>query len=348
MMIVTIEGAFNTIWRVTKRRGGVSSFLLYWAILSLGPLLIGFGFLVSSYLISLPLLNDPSFDLGIKQYFLGGLPTILSVFAFTLLYVAVPNHRIPLGHGLIGGIVVAVLFELAKYSFTLFVKAFPSYQLIYGAFAVVPLFLFWIYVSWVIILMGAQLVRSLSTYEAPERSARQHHPVIILLQVLDLLWQQHNSAQGVLYREREILKALNLKDAEKWQQVRDYLFKAQVIHRTEYQSIALSRSLDHLTLWELLSHSPWGYQLCEETLVGLTNQPLSGWMKAVEKLLLKVEHQAQTVLNIRLSYLFNLNLSQQRVPLGLPENQDEDTVHEGHFEERANNTESEDDRHNDT
>ena len=267
MMIVTIEGAFNTIWRVNQHRSGVSSFLLYWAILSLGPLLIGFGFIVSSYLISLPLLNDPSFDLGVKQYFLGAVPTLLSVMAFTLLYVAVPNHRVPLRHGLVGGIVVALLFEMAKYCFALFVKAFPSYQFIYGAFAVVPLFLSWIYVSWVIILMGAQLVRSLSTYEPPERSAKQHHEMMLMLQTLELLWRQHNNGQGALFREREILRSLNMKDTERWRKVKEYLLSNNIIHRTDHQCLSLSRSLHHLTLWEVISQSPW-FHTCHDQLMG--------------------------------------------------------------------------------
>lgn len=140
MMLVNIEQAFNTIWRVRKSRRGVSSFLLYWAILSLGPLLLGSGFAISTYLASTSLLSGPDAVAGAKTL-LSFTPLLFSVAAFTLIYATVPNARVPLKHALIGGVFTASLFEVAKAFFGLYVSFFPGYQLIYGAFATVPLFL---------------------------------------------------------------------------------------------------------------------------------------------------------------------------------------------------------------
>src|SRR3546814_10170504 len=134
MMLLTIEKAFNTIWRVRQPRRGVSSFLLYWAILSLGPLLLGAGFATSTYIASLSLISGPYALIGVGTL-IKVMPLLLSVAAFTLIYAAVPNTRVPLRHALVGGVFTAVVFEAAKQLFGPYVSYFPSYQLIYGPFA---------------------------------------------------------------------------------------------------------------------------------------------------------------------------------------------------------------------
>ncbi len=161
-MLVTVEKTFNDIWRVRIPRRGVSSFLLYWAVLSLGPLLLGAGFAMSTYLASVALVFG-SYGMSGAQMLLKVTPLLFSIAAFTLMYAAVPNTRVPLRHALIGGALTGVLFEAAKSLFGLYVFYFPGYQLIYGAFATVPLFLVWIYVCWLIVLLGAEVVCSLST-----------------------------------------------------------------------------------------------------------------------------------------------------------------------------------------
>lgn len=113
MMMKNIEAAFNRIWRVAEPRKGLSSFLLYWAILSLGPILIGLGLLLTSYIASLPFISEAADAVG-RARLLGLLPMLLSAAAFTLMYVAVPNCRVPFRNALIGGVVVSLLIEGAK------------------------------------------------------------------------------------------------------------------------------------------------------------------------------------------------------------------------------------------
>ncbi|MGB2130193.1 MAG: YihY family inner membrane protein, partial [Marinobacterium sp.] len=147
MMMKNIEAAFNRIWRVAEPRKGISSFLLYWAVLSLGPILIGLGLLLTSYIASLSFFTSATEVVG-KARLLSLLPPLFSALAFMLLYAAVPNCRVPLRSAAIGGLFAAILFEIAKRGFVQFVTLSPSYQLIYGAFAAVPMFLLWIYISW--------------------------------------------------------------------------------------------------------------------------------------------------------------------------------------------------------
>jgi membrane protein len=158
MMLRAIENTFNQIWQLPNGRKGLSSFLLYWAILSLGPLMLSAGFAVSSYIASLGLWKEdwvPTIGTIALGVFI---PYIFSFLAFTLIYWAVPNCNVSLKHAAIGGAATSLLFELGKEIFSAATTFFPSYQLIYGAFAAVPLFLLWLYVSWVVILFGAEVV----------------------------------------------------------------------------------------------------------------------------------------------------------------------------------------------
>jgi membrane protein len=154
MMMFTIERAFNSIWRVLRGRSTVQRILIYWAMLTLGPLLIGASLTMTSYLVgaSLGLARRIPFG-GVAV--LGFVPFVLTCTAFTLLYLVVPNRAVKPRHALLGGIAAALAFELMKRGFALYVTQIPTYTFVYGAFAVVPIFLLWIYFSWVVIVVGA-------------------------------------------------------------------------------------------------------------------------------------------------------------------------------------------------
>jgi membrane protein len=252
MMLVNIEQAFNTIWRVRKSRRGVSSFLLYWAILSLGPLLLGSGFAISTYLTSTSLLSGPHALVGVKLL-LTFTPLLFSVAAFTLIYSTVPNAQVPFKHALLGGIFTAVLFEVAKAIFGLYVSFFPSYQLIYGAFATVPLFLLWLYVSWLIVLFGAELVCNLS---APHHWRRRALPrLLVLLGVLRVFYERQQ--RGAPVRLSNVQRAGWLVPGDEWLEIVDFLQSEQLICATAGDAWVLSRDLSNYPLQQLLSHSPW-------------------------------------------------------------------------------------------
>lgn len=175
MMLRNIEDSFNKVWLLKKGRKGVSSFLLYWAVLSLGPLLLSAGIGVSSYIASLSLWKEdwvPSSGILILAKVL---PYVTSFLAFTFIYWAVPNVKVPLKHAAIGGAVVSILFQIGQQVFTEASTFFPSYQLIYGAFAAVPLFLLWLFLSWSVILLGSEIVFLLGNndWAEEEKKAKQ-------------------------------------------------------------------------------------------------------------------------------------------------------------------------------
>lgn len=157
LLLSTIEEAFNDIWHVHRGRSLVQRVLAYWTVLTLGPLLMGASLSLTSYLLSLSPFSDQA-----DSIFLLVLPFVFEVLAFMLLYLVVPNCTTRLRDALIGGVVAALLFEFTKRGFALFVLSFSSYEVIYGALATIPIFLIWIYLSWIVILVGAEVTVTLS------------------------------------------------------------------------------------------------------------------------------------------------------------------------------------------
>jgi membrane protein len=251
-MLVTIEKAFNTIWRVRQARRGVSSFLLYWAILSLGPILLGAGFAISTYIASLSLISGPDALLG-AETLLGFMPLTFSVAAFTLLYASVPNARVPLRHAFLGGLFTAVLFEVAKAMFGLYVRLFPGYQLVYGAFATVPLFLLWIYLSWLIVLFGAELVCNLGATHQWRRRAVPR--LLVALGILRVFHERQQS--GLKVRHRDMPGQGWPLPEHEWDEVLAFLERQRLVAPTGAGGWVLSRDLAHYSLQQLLSHCPW-------------------------------------------------------------------------------------------
>jgi membrane protein len=112
---------------------------------------------------------------GAGTALLAAVPFLLSTTAFTLLYLIVPTRRVRVPHAMVGGVVAAVLFEVTKRGFAVYVANFPNYRLIYGAFAAVPIFLVWVYLSWVVTLLGAIVVALLPDYRLARAWAQEGH-----------------------------------------------------------------------------------------------------------------------------------------------------------------------------
>ncbi|SDS76216.1 YihY family inner membrane protein [Pseudomonas oryzae] len=247
----TVEGAFNQIWRVQRARRGLSSFLLYWAILSLGPLLLGAGFAASTYVTSLELLSGPHALPGAATL-LARMPLFTGIAAFTLLYAAVPNTRVPLAHALLGGCFTALLFEAAKALFALYVSLFPTYQLIYGAFSAVPLFLLWIYLGWLIVLLGAELVCHLGDAPAWRGNSRP-----ALVNLLGLLAQLHaRQLSGRALSRAALTRTGWALSEDEWGRLIGFLERERVVSATGAGDWVLCRDLSQLSLEQLLQRWP--------------------------------------------------------------------------------------------
>ena len=153
-LILTIDRTLNSIWRVRKPRPLAQRVLIYWAAITLGPLVLAASLAVTSYVVSassglvgaMPV--SLRFLLDVAQFFLvaGGMAA---------LYRYVPNTYVKWAHAFTGGLFVAAGLEVAKKVIGIYLSAVPTYSLVYGAFAALPILLVWIYVSWVIVLMGA-------------------------------------------------------------------------------------------------------------------------------------------------------------------------------------------------
>jgi membrane protein len=159
LLLYTIEDAMNRIFRVTKTRTPMSRLVVYWTVLTLGPILLGASLTISDWLFTAPA------DSPILAY-LVGLGAALFHFAmlvalFILLYAAMPARYVPLRQAAIGAASAAVGIALLRLGFHIYVVDLHAYQSIYGALAAIPIMLFWMYLIWAVVLAGAELTACL-------------------------------------------------------------------------------------------------------------------------------------------------------------------------------------------
>ncbi|MCL6270678.1 YihY family inner membrane protein [Sansalvadorimonas sp. 2012CJ34-2] len=253
LMLRTIDHAINSIFHTGSERRAVTSFLLYWAILTLGPMLLGLGFAASSYLATIKLIDDATTILGVKGVLLRVMPIFMSALAFTLLYLTVPNRRVRVRNALVGGVVVALLFEMSKWGFTLFLTFSPTYEFIYGAFAAVPVFLLWIYLSWLLVLLGAELVHSLG--EPLGHSEGEFSPVLSMLAILAVFQKRFNSGESTALEQ--VQEEGWPVGQRYWEQVTSWLLAEGVLGRNSSGALVPAKSFQAISLAELMGICPW-------------------------------------------------------------------------------------------
>lgn len=301
MMLVTIEKAFNEIWQVRSTRNGLVAFLRYWAVLSLGPFLLGAGFILSSYLMSLKVFSDTAGVVSTVLPGVGLIPVLFTTLGFTLFYTTVPNCRVPWRAGIISGFTAAVLFELAKKAFGLFVTGFSSYELVYGAFAAFPVFLLWIYLSWMIILYGVELSRGLALQEASGSDHR--HPVLTMLSVLALLHARHRHGEGA--KEVEIMQLVGRQQQAEWSTFASLLDAIKLVRTTREGDLVLARDLSQIDLLALLKQLPWPLPLASD----FAHYPSEPWLAGVQAIIAPVEQTMDQSLTQPLGELLAVGVS---------------------------------------
>ncbi|MGH8701784.1 MAG: YihY family inner membrane protein [Burkholderiales bacterium] len=198
IVLLTIDRAFNQIWRVPRPRTTVQRVFIYWALLTVGPLLIGASLSLTSWLVSQSLGLVKNVPLA-GEVVLKVVPILLTGLAFALAYITIPNRRVLVRDAFSGGFLAALAFEGMKQGFAFYITQFPTYRLVYGAFASFPIFLLWIYLSWVVVLFGAVTAAVLPEWR--ERAA-QVDPVpgaqfLDALQILRVLWEAHRAGEVV-------------------------------------------------------------------------------------------------------------------------------------------------------
>lgn len=157
LMISAVDKSLNRIWKVHKRRKRITAFAIYWMILTLGPILVGISIVATSYVVSLATFRGVDMT-GFNELLLRLLPLMASLAGYLVLYMLVPNINVKFKHAILGATVATVLFELAKKGFAIYVTHLPSYEAIYGTLAVIPILFLWVYLSWLIVFIGAELV----------------------------------------------------------------------------------------------------------------------------------------------------------------------------------------------
>ncbi|AEI35108.1 MULTISPECIES: YhjD/YihY/BrkB family envelope integrity protein [Francisella] len=162
LMIKRLEITLNKVFYVNKQRPLVQSLLVYWALMTMGPILIGFVFISSTYLISMAWFVK---DIGIEQYLLNGLSLIFLIAGFFVFYKILPNTRISSKTALIVAFFVAIVFSIAKKIFALYMFYVPTYSVIYGSLSLIPIFILWVYVAWQITLLGAVMIKAIQYME---------------------------------------------------------------------------------------------------------------------------------------------------------------------------------------
>jgi membrane protein len=187
-LIFTIDRTLNNIWRVRTPRPFAQRMLIYWAAMTLGPLVLGGSLSMTSYAISA--------SRGVVGGMPGGVSLLLDTLQFLMvaagmaaMFRYVPNTHVRWGHAWMGGLFVSAGMEVAKKLLALYLSKVPTYSVVYGAFATVPILLVWIYVAWVIVLLGAALTAYVPSLLAgmPRRRAAQGWQFQLALEVLQAL-----------------------------------------------------------------------------------------------------------------------------------------------------------------
>ena len=249
LMMLTIEQAFNVIWRVTRPRPMVKRLVAYWAVLTLAPLLIGASLSLTSWLVGLSMGHAEDVS-PFAVVILRTLPILFATLAFALLFRLVPNRHVPWTHALTGALLAAVVFEAMSRIFGYFISHFTTYTLVYGAFASVPIFLMWIYLSWLTILFGAVIAASLSHWRT--LAAQHFAPAAQLLDALRVLQIMANGfQQGRVSTLPELSKSLRL-GYDALETILEDLASADMVRKTEGNDWLLMRDVDHIRATELL------------------------------------------------------------------------------------------------
>ena len=250
-LMLSIEDAFNRIFRVPTSRTHMARFVMYWTVLTLGPLLLATALVISSYVLALPLLAEAGESFQMKARLLGFLPFLIQWFALTAGYVLIPNCKVRMRLAAIGAFAASLLFEVAKYAFTSYVTSGSSYSQIYGALAVIPVFIVWIYVSWVIVLLGASLTASMSAFDYRPNALQlpEGEEFHGLVRVLGHFVAAQREGRGLLADDLRALETF-LDDNATRRYLAD-LDRAGLIQRSENGEFVLVRDPASTTLFDL-------------------------------------------------------------------------------------------------
>jgi membrane protein len=299
LLLSTIEGAFNGIWRVNENRPLLVRLLSFWAILTLTPILT-----VTSLSITTQFLRGGIGAAAIGP-FLQILPTLLEFVGFMALYWLIPNRSVRAVDAAIGAGFAAILFEIAKAGFVVYLTAVPFYQTVYGAIAVIPIFLLWLYVAWSIVLAGAVIAASLPDWRAGKilggdvEKLLPAQRLVMACAVLRVLLGA--SRLGTRIRRRTLLSRVPIGGAM-LDGILDQLRHARFVERGQNDGWILSRDLGTATLYDLARSLGVGLRGASGTVRSLAGER---WEQEVMSLLQDADRAHQQIMGVPLLRLLD-------------------------------------------
>lgn len=266
-LLSTVDQTLNDIWGVRTPRKALQGFTLYWTVLTLGPLLVGSSLAASSY-VWYTLFTDAGEFLALKTRILALFPFINSIVLFFLLYTLVPKRRVRISHALIGAFVAALLLELSKRWFLFYVTHVATFQHIYGALSVIPMLFFWIYLTWAVVLIGAEFVYCLGAFLPSTAIAKSAPSLRYLSLPLAVLATIHHAIErGEPLSLKGLARELSLLPFNLLRDVVDLLVEHHVLHISTRGELALSRNLESMSLYELYQIMPQPLEVDEKSLL---------------------------------------------------------------------------------
>lgn len=256
VMMASVEDALNRIFRVRRARRTAVRLTMYWTVLTLGPLLVAGGVAMSSEVVRTAVGEGLLPAQGLSALF-AVLPVAVVFLAFCMAYVVVPNTPVPLRHAAAGAALATLLFLLAKSAFTAYLARWPTYQQIYGAVAVVPIFLLWIYLAWLVVLLGASLAAALSAFRFLPATARlpEGSELYALLRLAQALADAQQHGRGLSLAE--LRRQEPYLDDHRLLTMLDGLHRRGIVLRTETGEWVLARDPSKLPLRLLYESGPY-------------------------------------------------------------------------------------------
>lgn len=246
LLMVRIERTFNLIWRVPAARSISNRVVMYWAVLTLGPLALGAAVALSAQ----PVFEQMAMGAVSHSFWRAFGIFSLTWLAITLMFLLIPNRRVHFSHAVVGALLSAILFGLAKNAFVAFV-ANASFNVIYGALATIPVFLFWLYLVWIVVLLGASLAASLTTFN--DRRVEWGWPkkwgFLLAYRLVGHLWKAQ--LEGKALPVEKLLEILEGVTEPVLAEQLGLLFEAGLVTRNEEGNWLLCRDLETISLLDL-------------------------------------------------------------------------------------------------
>jgi membrane protein len=252
LLIHTIQTAFDRIWGTSAQRAKWGRFPIYWALITLGPMLFGISFSISTYFFRTAGKTD-LYGISAGVRFLADTsPYILEATGFALFYRLMPTRPVRIPDAIWGGLTAAFLFEIVKRLFGLYLHYVPTYQALYGALATIPIFLLWMYLAWVTALIGAEVTAALPEWRSGRRSVSPHHrrgdQLSLTFAALVLLKEARSHGVGI--RTQQIIRALQ-SDPMRMLAILETLKAANIVAYNDGSRWVLSRDLSSISVHQL-------------------------------------------------------------------------------------------------